>query len=320
MSDPLDQLKPSPHAKSVNPSSDPIVAADHPKTADKQIIVGSLAAIAAALLTGKYKTAATAFTFATTFRPTPKAPFLRPTPFTGLLLWAPLPFGFGPSEHHSLRANYMGRFLENDLGISRKYFPEAAMFATQPDSPAIEARFHEAMRRKVYEDYERKALHLGFGQLRSDYYLFTRLARGELGEVPIQLDAERLRAIAIDAYNLKLSHLQYFNLGAIQTYSTPPLAEVPILPPQGPTTTAPIRPVISAGGGGDYGGGGPDPLGQAEHGDRTIRTAVGPSDPLPAPPRPRPNKPSAPSSALQQEAYNRAPPILRELVGERADP
>lgn len=92
-------------------------------------------------------------------------------------------------------------------------------------------------------------------------------------------------------------------------------ASLPTTPPP------PINPIpIGSGSGGDYGGGGADPLTEDEHTRGRIRSIT--TDPLQAVAQVQANTQRVPgiSSAQQQEANRRAPPLLRELLTERTDP
>lgn len=300
MSDPLDPLKQQQPYSGGAPASEPLEPPPKGKLDDAGLVAGGIGLIIGSLLTGNYALAAKVFTFGTSFAPIAKPPFLKPTPLTGIALLAPLPFGYQKSAVFGLRENYIGRFFEHDLGMSRPFWIEARMLATHRDSPAIEARFHDYMRMKFAFYYERKAIDLSLAELRSDYELFTRASRGELGHVPVQLDVAKLAETAAELYNTKLAHLEYLNLGAIQTYINPPLLPVP--PRPAPTATLkPVLPQIgSAAGPSDYG--------------------ADPTNPLPPIPTGTSQRPADPSSMFQQEAADNAPRALKQNVFSRRDP
>lgn len=270
------------------------------KLQDANLVAGGIGFTIASILTGNYGAAKKAIALGTTFKVTGRPLSIRPTLFTPLMIAAPLPIGLQKAEHSGLRENYLGRVFERDLGISRRYFIEAKMLATHPDTPEIEARFHDYMREKMTFYYERNAIDLPLAQLRSDYDLFTRAARGELGPVPIQLDVAKLAETAAELYNTKLAHLEYLNLGAIQTYINPPLAPVPL--GRAPQTTV-----------GD--------VAQSVLDTAALANTTVPLQPVLPPMRGTGSqRPADPSSMFQQEAADNAPRALKQNVFSRRDP
>lgn len=125
----------------------------------------------------------------------PPAPGVKVSPVVTYYPLFPPPFGFGSASNFGLPSNFF-RYAAESAGVPGERIPDSKLFATGQNTPETRAELDRLTASVNYFEYLRTVSGKSNAEVTADYQLFLKAQLGLLGQVPSNLDIQRLTSTA----------------------------------------------------------------------------------------------------------------------------